>query len=200
MVLEIDVALGRFAEFRKLGELALRNALVPVLRPLYILDVLGAVHVVDTSFRTDNDVHGIPLPRRIGGIDIGRVELVEPTGLLGIVSIDVVLDLHLGSGLPGRVFLLGDVIHEPAVPALGNLVIEFELEGIELLLRDDVAATFFGQGERTILHDPLVADALFLEIAPLRKVLAVEEQLPTVRLFLLGKGVRGGLVVIRHRG
>jgi hypothetical protein len=129
---------------------------------------------------------------------VGRVELVEPACLLRIVAVDVVLDLDLRTGAPGGVFLLGDVIHEAAVAALGDLVVELQFESAVGFLRDDVAAALFGEGEDAVGDLPFVAEPVLLEVAPLGEVLAIEEELPPFGFFGIGQAV--GLLGVEDEG
>src|SRR5690606_15642819 len=81
---------------------------------------------------------------------------------------------------------------DAAVAAFRDLPVQPEVEIPVPGPGQDVAATRTGELDGAILDDPSVAQPVALEIAPLRQVLAIEQQLPTVLLFLPGQLVVAG--------
>jgi len=60
----------------------------------------------------------IPLADRLGCVDGGLIELVEPAGFLWIVTVDVVLDLDFRASLPWHLPVFRDMKHQSAISAL----------------------------------------------------------------------------------
>ena len=108
------------------------------------------------------------------------------------MAVDVVLDLDLGTRLPGCSQFLGDVEHDPAVAALGDLVFEREFEVLVLVDGDDVSGTSARPGQGAVLDLPARSDRLFAVISPALGRLAVKQQLPATATLALGQPI--GLV------
>ena len=84
--------------------------------------------------------------------------------------------------------------HDAAVAALGNVVVELQLEPVELVGGDDVAGVVgIDADERAVFHLPAGADAFAFEVVPAVEVLAVEQQLPAGGFFGVGEGGAQGL-------
>lgn len=196
MVLKADVAFGGLAEVFELFELGSSDALVPVVRTFDVFDILGAVHPLHALLGSDENAEGIPLTGGLGGIHSlgGPVELVKPSGFLRVVTLDVVLDLNFRAGLPRSLFGFLNMEHESGISAGRNLVIDGEFEGLVLLLCDDVAAAFFGEGKSAVFDDPGVLDAFLFVVTEMLHCFAVEEESPAS--FFLGGGQFVGFVMV----
>ena len=170
------MTLGGLAEVFKLFELGSSNALVPIVRTFDVFDILGAVHPLHALLGSDENAEGIPLTGGLGGIHSfgGPVELVKPSGFLRVVTLDVVLDLNFRAGLPRSLFGFLNMEHESGISAGRNLVIDGEFEGLVLLLCDDVAAAFFGEGKSAVFDDPGVLDAFLFVVTEMFHCFAVE--------------------------
>ena len=206
MVLEADVTGGRFAELLVAGELALLDPSVPVLAPLLEVVVTDAVDGDFALAGMNSQIDMIPLACRPGrivdirtlvsdllletdgpvGLD-GLVELVQPAGFLGVVAVHVVLDLDLGSCLPRCTKFLGNVEHDPAVAALGDLVFQREFKVLVFVRGDDVAGSASGTGQRTVPHLPARTDFWLAVISPTRGGFPIEEQFPAPPTLTLGQ-------------
>ena len=190
------MTLGGLAEVFKLFELGSSNALVPIVRTFDVFDILGAVHPVDAFFGRDENADGVPLTGGLGGIDtFGRtIELVKPTGFLRILALGVVENLDFRAGAPRCAFAFLNVIHETGIAAGRDFIIGGEFKGPVLLFGDDVAATFFEEGEGSVLDDPGVFDAFLFVVTEMLHCFAVEEESPAS--FFLGGGQFVGFVMV----
>ena len=170
------MTLGGLAEVFELFELGSSNALVPIVRTFDVFDILGAVHPLHALLGSDENAEGIPLTGGLGGIHSfgGPVELVKPSGFLRVVPLDVVLDLNFRAGLPRSLFGFLNMEHESGISAGRNLVIDGEFEGLVLLLCDDVAAAFFGEGKSAVFDDPGVLDAFLFVVTEMLHCFAVK--------------------------
>ena len=109
---------------------------------------------------------------------------------MGVRRFRVVLELNLGTGGPRRVALVGHVIHDSAVAAFGNVVVEFQLEPVEFVGGDKVAGVVrIDAGHRAVLYLPAGPDPIAFEVVPAAEVLAVKEQPPARGLLRVGKHV-----------
>ena len=134
VVLETKMSLTCFGKTRKLRELAFGHQLIPPLVPQIKLVVHHPIHRDLTAPRRDAKKQLIPLPGRSRRIrDLGLagpthwirlIHLIEPTGLLRVVPLDVVLDLDLRSTMPRCWIVLGHMEHQAAITTLGNVVLE----------------------------------------------------------------------------
>ena len=128
----------------ELGELALGDAIVPVLIAELEAVVADAIHADFAIILVDPNVQLIPLAGRPGrvesvwsgiGRNVGAIKLVQPARLLRIMSIHIVLDLDFGSGVPWRAAAFEHMEHDAAVATLADLVLQRQLELSVLLHR-----------------------------------------------------------------
>src|SRR6266566_5041982 len=100
----------------------------------------------------------------------------------------VVEHLHLHR-VPVNLFrIFGGAIEDAAVPARLDLPIDRQLEVLEFVARDDVAARAHAR-ERPILHHPSVGDLLLPVIPPPGRRFPVEQQPPAGGLFAIAQCV-----------
>lgn len=188
-------------EVRHFAELALGNTVVEVVAVELVIKIFHAVDFVFAFLRGDEQANMIPFTSRLGGIQrlvslwIGRglVESIEPAATDFVGRLRVILELELGAGGPGSATILGDVIHDAAVAAFGDVVIELEFEPVVFIGGDDIASVVrIDAGDSAVLNLPTGADAFVFEIVPAFEVFTIEQKLPSGRLFLGGEGVGGG--------
>ena len=210
VILEAEVALLGLTEPGKRCELALRHPLVPVLRSDGEAVVGHAIEADLAVPRRDADREVIPGACRaagiddLGGLEAGRplhlprprrvqrlIELIEPAGLLLVLAAGVVDDLHLGTGLPRMLRILGHVEHQAAVATGADPIFELELETPELGGGHEVARGGTAPDERPILDDPAVGHARAAIAAEARGRTAVEHQPPAAPPLGLGERVGG---------
>src|SRR5690606_10244064 len=102
----------------------------------------------------------------------------------------VVQDLHLRTGVPWAIGVLGGPVDHAAVPSFRDTPVVAELEISELVPGNQIAAIVGGdEGEHAILGLPTGRRGVALVSAPLVEVVAVEEDLPALCLFCGGEGV-----------
>ena len=119
----------------------------------------------------------------------GDVPLVRLVGVFVAFLLEGIEDLILRPGLVGRAVFLGRAPHDAGVALLGDLPLAAEIEVGVLLRSEQVAAAASGQGDRAVLHLPLLLGLVRLERPPAVKGLAVEEQFEAFLLFLGREGV-----------
>jgi len=201
VALEGDVAGVRFGEAGHFAELTFRHALVEVVAAQNVLEVFHAIDFVEAFLGAEDEADMVPLAGGFGGVeglagsgvDGWLVESVEPAAALGVGGFGVVFELDFGAGGPGGAAVVGDAIHEAAVAAFGDIVVELDLEPREFVGGDDVAGVMrIDAGERAVLDLPAGADAFFFEIVPAIERGAVEEQPPAGGFLGGGEGVGGG--------
>ena len=192
---------GSLRKSRHLAEFALRHPGVEIIAAQHVFKIFYAIDFMHALFRADEQAHVIPLAHRLGRVqDLARrgihrrlIELIQPAAADVIGRLHIVFQLKLRSRLPHRVALIRHVIHDAAVAAFGNVVIQLQFKPAELVGGDDIARVMrIRTDQLAILHLPAWAHAVFLEIMPAGKTLAVEEELPARRLFRLGQRVIGG--------
>ena len=186
VILQADVSLRRFAEAGHRGELALGDAIVPVFASDFEPLVAEAIHLDFALLLADADVKLVPLASGTGGVrnlpgeevGTGLIELIEPAGQLGVVPLDVVLDLDFGSAMPGSAAVFGDTEHDPGVPLRSDLVVDQEFEVVVLFDGHDVASTLVGPGQSPIDNLPAIADLVLFVVPPARGGLPIEQRGP----------------------
>ena len=161
MVLQANVPLRRLPEVFELCKLAGSNSLVPVITAFDEFEIADAIHADFAVASGHSKIKLIPLSSWPSGIvnlntlvaDLSFehfcpawllwfVKLVEPACFLRIVAVDVVLNLHFRSRLPGTLIFFRDVKHQPTVAALRDSVFKLKLKMLELTSRDDVPCPF----------------------------------------------------------
>ncbi len=201
VILQTNVSLARFAKPFKLREFAGRNLVVPIVVTKFEVVIANTVDANLAVILVDANVKLIPLTGgtcRIGDRFVdgptrnrGLIELVEPARLLGIVTVDVVLNLDFGTRVPWGPVSFKHVEHDATVPLLADLVFQRELKVVVLLVGDDIASTFSNARDRTIDHFPTIGDSVLLVVSPAVGGLAVKEQLPSAALFGFSQLVGG---------
>ena len=63
-------------------------------------------------------------------------------------------------------FFFGDVKHQAAVSALGNLVFELKFKAVVLFFGNDISCAFAGSHECPFFDLPAITDRVFFEVAP----------------------------------
>ena len=197
MILQTDMPALGTAEVGELRELALRNSLGPVGAAFLEREVSDTVDAHLPGVRGDTQGEPVPLARRPGGIRLRLVQLVEPTGPLGICLLGmkarrVAENLHLGPAHPRLRLRLGHVEHHTAVSTGCDPELELQFEAIECLLRDEVPRVRPPAHEGPFLDHPARARAILPIAAKAIKGLAVEQDPPAGTPLGLGERVRRG--------
>ncbi len=82
---------------------------------------------------------------------------------------------------------VGNVIHDPAVAADGNVVIDLKLEPVELLVAGQITRVMrIDARDRAIDQLPAGTDSFLLERVPAVHALAVEQKLPSGGFLRIG--------------
>ena len=134
MILQTNVAFACLSELRKCGKLAGRNSLVPFLIAFMKIEVADTINGNFTLLWRQSKVDMIPFSSRTSRIiDVSPVEahlflehrrplglhwlvkLIQPTSLLGISSINVVLNLDFWTAVPRLRLILGHMKHDATV-------------------------------------------------------------------------------------
>jgi hypothetical protein len=198
IALEGEVAGAGFGKQRHRAEFAFGDPLLEVFTAQHVFEVLHAVDFVLALFGGDEQAEMVPLAGGLGciegflGLGIGRrlVQGVQPPASLRIGGLRIVFELKFGACRPGRISLVGDVVHDAAVAAFGNVVVQLQFEGIELFGRDEIARVMgIDANEGAVLDLPARPNAFALEVVPAAEVLSVKQQLPTGGLLRAGERV-----------
>ena len=187
VILQTDVAFLGLAESGSLGELALGNAFIPVGAADLELLVDDAVHLNFALLIRDADVELVPLTGwagRVGNflgeiIGLRLIEAIQPTRQLGIMRLDVVLNLDFRTGFPGGAVLFGHAEHDAGVAFRGDLVLDEQLKIVVLIGSDDIASALVSAGQCTIDDFPAVADLVLLKVPPASGRLSIEQRNPS---------------------
>ena len=199
VVLQADHALVGQAVFGRVRPLAGILELEPLGGPgLELEDLLPVEPMLDVAV-VEDDLGRIPLTLRIDMhfgiirqvhriIDAQFLPLLELSRSVDFLPALVVDELILGTrdigDLVGRI--LHHVIDHAAVAAVGEFPVPGQFEIRILLVGDDVSgavAAVAGGLDAAIHHLPAVGQFRAVEVTPAAHVLAVEEELPAIRLF-----------------
>ena len=176
VILQTDMAFGGFSELRKRSKLARRNAFIPFFVTLKKVVIADTIDGHFTLTRRDAQVDVIPFSDRASRVvhvsafeadlvfEHGRpfrlyrlVQLIEPAGLLRIVTIDIVLNLNFRTAVPRCRLIFCHMKHETAVASFGNTILERQFKVLILLGADDIAGVLLSSFESAVLHRPAVA-------------------------------------------
>ena len=195
MILQGDMAAVEAGIIRKVFEFAGGHSLLPVVAAQLVLEQLHVVHPVLDVVTPDDDAAAVPLADRLRDVADRCVQSVVCTGgCFGPFPIHVnVIVQHLelratGTGAADAVRLL-NIEKEAAVPPLGHLPFELQLEIVKLLVRNDVAARR-NAGQRAIPRLPAVGACVTAKSAPAVGRLAIEQQLPASCTLCVSQSVR----------
>ena len=141
IALEGQVTDVGFGEQWHSTELTLGHAPVEFFAAQDVIEILHAVDFVLALLRRDQQANMVPLAGGLGrvewlvGLGINRrlVEGIQPATPLWVGGFRVVLELDFRAGGPGGAALIGDVVHDAAVAALRNVVVELQLEPFVLV-------------------------------------------------------------------
>src|SRR6185503_6082247 len=111
--------------------------------------------------------------------------------VLAVGMFGVVQHLHLDRVPVDLVFLFARAVEDAAVAARLDFPVDRELEVLEFVVRDDVAARARAR-ERAILHHPAAGEGRLPVVAPARGGRTVKQQPPSVRLLRIRQRVLGG--------
>ncbi len=132
IALEGDVAYVRFGKESHPSELAFGHPLLEVFAAQDIVEILHAVDLMLALFGRDEQADVIPPASGFGGVEglacfgvnRGLVEGIEPPAPNRVFCFLVVLQLEFGAGRPSGAPLVGNVVHDAAIAAFRDVVVE----------------------------------------------------------------------------
>src|SRR5467141_256063 len=163
-------------------ELASHHFRIPIATAQLVLEQLEPVEPMLDMIAVHDEACRVPFA---AGVYVSGRRWIEIVGRargrqrrLAVGMLGIVQHLHLDRVPVDLVRILGDAIEDAAVAARHDLPVDRQLEILEFVGGDDVAAGP-GATEGTILHHPSVGDGLLPVIPPPRRRFPIKQESPT---------------------